>query len=325
MVPPRRHIVEYQAPDTEVRPAVDAAQAAQETLVSQCNHVISRGRRRGQRCRHTTQTDYRRCEEHLVADWHVVVAPSRIEGAGLGLYAVNPSLVSRRYLKLPPRSRSPPAPCRLSEPALFCKDDRIGCFAGEIISSDDYDVRFRDSHYFAPYVLGISTESSHDETFARTALSYANDGVNITDPLLRRNYIYRTATHVVWHDTTWPHVVNCYCDNSDATAENRACLLALGDIRHGDELLLSYSGSNCPSKDAEGRWLREYPYTVDAPIQDSYFYGLLEVAPAAAAAASASSSLVLQAVSSASASAISHATTAAGRITKSSYKASGAS
>jgi hypothetical protein len=260
---PRALILDHKEPqDEKLAAQAKEASSLRGTLISQCNHIISRGKRRGQRCRHLTDYDYRRCEEHLRRDWHVAVRPSNIRHAGLGLFAVDPEA-------------SCDCDCVQRRRVVFRKGDLIGCFAGELIGSGDFQRRYSNEKHnnFAPYVLGVDDDKSHDESYARTAFSYANDGVNLKDPLLRRNYVYKTGSHVVWHQLEWPHVVNAYCDSN---SEGRPSLYALGDICHGEEILWSYSGSLNPSKNDRGEWVLDASRQNSQP-QDSYFYGLLEL------------------------------------------------
>lgn len=188
-----------------------------------------------------TERDYRWCDLHLKKYHRLIVQKSKICDAGVGLFAAGD----------------------------FKRGEIIGTFGGEIINNAEYERRYSSSGGFAPYVLGLCDDASHDETWARTALSYANDGVDLEDHLMRRNYVFKTGTHVVWHNLEWPHVINAVCDlTPDKT---RACLIALWHIRSGDEILFSYSGSNAPSKDENGEWVAE-PHHPTRPI-DSYFYG----------------------------------------------------
>lgn len=224
----RATLLDYVAPDYDF----------QGDSCRQCSHLHNNGAR----CRSVSGYDYRFCDRHLLQHYHVVIQPSRIPGAGLGLFAAR----------------------------CFRRGDLIGRFAGELIDNQEYERRYTQSSGFAPYVLGVDNNTSHDESVARTAFSYANDGVDLKDPWLRRNYIYRTGTHVVWHKPEWPHVINCVCD-ADRSGEDkqRACLYALGDIERGDELLYSYAGVNGPSKDENGEWIRDS----QGQICDGYFYG----------------------------------------------------
>lgn len=208
----------------------------------QCTHRHRRGKRRGQRCRSSSGYDYRYCDHHLDVVHGLRVGNSRLgRNAGLGLFATAP----------------------------FRHGQTIGVFAGEIIDNAEYMRRYAATSGFARYVVGLGPSHSHDESIYRTALSYANDGVNLRDVMMRRNYVYRDGSHVVWHDRDWPHVINCVCDSTPDGS--RACLVSVGDIGVGDELYWSYSGSHLPSKDASGNWV-----TVSATSQepvDAYWYG----------------------------------------------------
>jgi hypothetical protein len=244
-------------------------------LRSQCSHRLSRGRRKGERCRHLTRYDYRLCDEHLAKDLGLVVARSRIQGAGMGLYACDYRLLPRRYLRTADE-RDPPN--QRPSHRIFSRDELVGHFAGEIIDGDEYESRYKRFNGFAAYVLGITPKLSHDESMARTALSYANDGVDLADAQLRRNYFHKSGAHVVWHNLSSSAVINTYCKYD--REHGRACLHTLGPVTHGEELLWSYSGEHQPSRDERGRWYLEKDEVskrVVAPPTpvDKYFFGLL--------------------------------------------------
>lgn len=243
MAAPR--LLDYEAPEPSV------------AVASQCTHRHRRGRRRGKRCRRATHYDYRWCDDHLARIHHLRVAPSLLglgrDIAGLGLFARG----------RPPHSR---------HNVVFRRGDLIGVFGGELIDNHEYGRRYASTDRFARYVVGLDDATSHDETDVRSALSYANDGVNLDDPLMRRNYYFKGGgTHVVWHNTSWPYVINCACESTTGGSEPaRACLRAIGDICDGDELLWSYSGSHLPSRDVDGDWVRDA--TTGDPV-DAYWFG----------------------------------------------------
>jgi len=251
---PRRSILDYEAPDAAE--AVGGSSRA-STLRTQCTHRHRRGRRRGKRCRQLTNFDYRLCDEHLRKVKHLRVAPSKMGSrAGLGLFA-----------------------CGSSGDVVFRHGEEIDCFAGELIDNVEYARRYASTNGFARYVVGMGPDWSHDESYARTALSYANDGVNLEDPMMRRNFVFKTGTHTVWHDISWPHVINCNCDTSPRNNE-RACLIAVGDIHDGEELLWSYAGTNAPSKDEYGEWVTAAGGSGSESSEpvDGYWRGYMEYA-----------------------------------------------
>jgi hypothetical protein len=252
------YFLDYESSDTNwVASASAGTPGMPGTLKLQCTHRHRRGKRRGKRCRQQTNYDYRVCDDHLMRVKHLKVKKSRLEnGAGLGLFAASASASAAAGSSI----------------VVFRRGEIIGEFAGELIDNAEYERRYGSQNGFARYVVGQGANLSHDESFARTALSYANDGVNLKDPLMRRNYVFKSGTHVVWHDTEWPHVINCVCDlNQD---KDRACLVALCDIRNDEELLWSYSGSHLPSKDERGEWVKSTAATAaaDEPV-DSYWFG----------------------------------------------------
>ena len=220
------------------------------------------------KCTRETTYDYRVCEQHLLEAHGLVVAQSRIEGAGLGLYAANTRLI-------PPDHVSDHPPARVSNAVVFQHDAVIGgeefSFAGEMIDVSEYERRYGDG--FGEYVLALDDNMNHDEHFARTALSYANDGVNTRDNLMRRNYMHRHGTHPVFHDPTWPHVINAIACLHPT--RNVVRLRALGPICHGDEILWSYSGGNGPSKNGilSSDWVRD----ANGNISDGYWSGAMHV------------------------------------------------
>lgn len=226
-------------------------------LQSQCNHIHKNGK--GRRCKNRTNYDYRLCDYHLLHDLNLLVAKSRIQSANLGLYSADHRLLPSGYMSqsLP---RDPP-PLRHHH-VVFNRSDLVGRFGGELIDNAEYERRY--SNGFGKYAIGITDDQSQDESVARTAMSYANDGVNLGDKQMRRNYSHH-GTHVVWHDLQWPHVINAYSGSEN----NRVCLFAMCDLVHGDEILWSYSGSHNPSKDENGKWV------IDATgeIVDLYWCG----------------------------------------------------
>jgi len=256
-------LLDYEAPDISPnRRVVDAGQL----LRTQCTHRIRRGKRRGRRCPRITNTDYRICDKHLASVRNLRVSASRLgSSCGLGLFAVCDNISGDKGI------------------IVFKRGSIIDCFAGELIDNIEYARRYAHNGGFAQYALGVGDDLSHDESYARTALSYANDAVDTGDVMMRRNYVFPDGTHTVWHHPDWPHVVNCACDVTvpaaasvtASSSQRRACLVALCDIRDGDEILWSYSGSCMPSKDKDGEWIID-PAT-DMPV-DAYWYGSTQAA-----------------------------------------------
>lgn len=216
------------------------------------------------RCRRAiaSSSDYRYCRHHLETRFRICTGQSRIDNAGLGLFAIHPKL-RRCYRSHHAR------PHANASAVVFRRGDRIGTFAGEIIDIAEFERRYAVQDGFAEYVLPIDESRMHDETHLRTALSYANDAVNTRDPMMRRNYVDSYGTHVVWHDLAWPHYVNAVC-RYDATSDS-AALFALGDICHGEEIFFSYCGVNGASRTPSGLWLTAV--SDSGSVQDAFWYG----------------------------------------------------
>ncbi len=219
------------------------------------------------RCTEKTSYDYRMCSEHLLMCRHLVVAPSRIAGAGMGLFAVDPS-------KLPVGYDMCTAPPRKAHVVVFRHNHTIGgagcTFAGETIDDQEFDVRYGDQ--LGEYVLDMGGEHGfmHDESTARTCLSYANDAIDVRDALLRRNFVHETGRYTLWAAVDWPHVVNARSSQA-RVGGGIQCLKAIGPIAHGDEILWSYSGAHDASRLSNNVWTTgENNIVVDA-----YWHGRL--------------------------------------------------
>lgn len=212
-------------------------------------------------CRHRScREDYRYCRHHLETGLHLRVSQSRIPGVGLGLFAV-----ANRFRDV--------RTSVVKRAVVFDVGDRIGSFEGEVIDNAEFEHRYKNSDGFAEYVLAIDDSRSHDETTKRTALSYANDAVDVHDPMLRRNYVTQGPTpyetYIVWHRPEWPHVINAVCRYD--SERDCASLYALGPISHGEEILFSYGGINGASKTPRGTWLAAADGS--GLIQDTFWYG----------------------------------------------------
>ena len=243
-------------------------------LRTQCQHV----KRNGEQCTFMTTYDYQLCDKHLLTDRHLLVAKSRLPNAGCGLFAVNPRLLDKGYLACMRTTFPRDPPPVIDSANVFNHGDVIGgvgcTFRGEFITNRQYHFRYGSRH--AEYVVGMETHC-HDETFARTCLSYSNDGVRVDDTYLRRNFVHANGTHVVWHDLSWKFIINARCDvYADITGDKAhkyskfACLQAIGSIDHGEEIMWPYSGTCEPSKFAVGldNWC-----TSGGEILDPYWYG----------------------------------------------------
>lgn len=187
----------------------DGARVRGRLLVGQCQHAL----RSGRRCQRMTTVDYQYCTFHLLRHWHLMVAPSRIPGAGLGLFAVNETKW-RAYGK---DNAGRPVPD--AHVVVFAKGTRIGNgFGGELLSIDDEEKRYGDQgsvYALCWYPDGKNEAQGIVDAFvARTACSYANDAINL---------------HC---RSEWPFRNNAYWDGIDLRAETA--------IAHGDEILWEY-------------------------------------------------------------------------------------
>lgn len=197
-------------------------------LISQCRgQTVS-----GTRCRRTTAYDYQFCSLHLVRKFHLMVAPSRIPGAGLGVFAVSESALQRLG------KDDAGSPIKDGSTVVFQRGDQIGNgFGGEFMTEETYEQRYgKDT---SAYALTWYTNQNSDKQgpglidgfLARTISSYCNDAINLTG------------------DPAWPF-------------ENNAAWVKVGIksralITHGDEILWSYG---------DGYWLG---YAPSAPEPDS--------------------------------------------------------
>jgi hypothetical protein len=208
-------------------------------------------------CSRLTVHDYRMCDAHLLEYQNLIVAPSRIPGAGLGLFAMDVNLTEPDVLRLLKKG-----PCAYADERLcpslsrtkhnvFQHKDIIGQFGGEIVPVYILNHRYRETLH-GTYVVAIDDVYCHDESRVRTALAYANDGIHLDDALRRRNYVYRTGTHVVYHDLGWPHVINARCIRESDMDFSQ--LAAIGSIGHGEEILWSYDCRMTPTLSRDGYW-----------------------------------------------------------------------
>ena len=180
-------------------------------LVSQCQSKTTTGRR----CRRTTTCDYQFCSFHLVRNFHLMVAPSRIPGAGLGVFAVKEATLRRLGKDTDGR------PVGDDATVVFANGDSIGNgFGGEFLTEKAYDRRYDGDA--SAYALTWYTDAKKtkegpgliDGFLARTISSYCNDAVNLTG------------------DPEWSFWNNAAWIQKGLTAEALVC--------HGDEIFWSY-------------------------------------------------------------------------------------
>ena len=186
-------------------------------LVSQCQATTAALQ---QRCRRTTGYDYQYCGYHLLTVLHLVIAPSHLPRAGLGLYACDAEML-KKY------GRDPDGRPIIDEnTVVFDQDEPIGNgFGGELLIDKEYDRRYPEgeSSYtleWDPPKSGPRLMDRHritvDAFVARTSLSYSNDPRNVHD------------------HSIWPFRANAYWQGY---ADH---MRALTPIHHGEEILWSY-------------------------------------------------------------------------------------
>lgn len=189
-------------------------------LINQCTGKTVAGGR----CRRTTTYDYQFCSLHLLRDFHLMVAPSRIPGAGMGVFAVSETTL-RRFGK---DNAGRPVSAAI---VVFERGDPIGNgFGGEFLTNKDHTRRYGccASAYALTWYIDRKTRKEGpgiiDGFLARTVSSFCNDAVNLSD------------------DPAWPFKNNtAWCGNG-LEAEALIC--------HGDEIFWSYG---------DGYWIDHVP------------------------------------------------------------------
>lgn len=192
-------------------------------LMSQCQATTARL----DRCRRNTGWDYQYCNYHLLRDFHLMVAPSRLPGAGLGVYAVNEAQL-RLYGK--DKAGRPKATTHV----VFNTGDTIGNgFGGELMDDEGYTKRYGDYGSLYALVHTIEThrpfttsECTIDGFLARTVSSYCNDSVNVEK------------------SPNWPYHHNAEWDDYDGLA-------AAVPIEHGEEVLWDYGAGYWGGREVE--------------------------------------------------------------------------
>lgn len=148
------HTFNYFARPTDARPSFTC------TLSSQRCTRRSRG---GGRCKQRVILGQPVCWVHLLRDFKLRVAPSRIPNAGLGLFASATAAV-----------RHPPV--RRAEHRIFRAGDPVVEYTGEVLTPAQFDVRY--PHRNGPYVLGEVGSSMVDAACRRGVGSLANSHRN---------------------------------------------------------------------------------------------------------------------------------------------------
>jgi hypothetical protein len=162
-----------------------------------CQAVSSSGRQ----CKRTTCIDSKYCYAHLRKEDFVVVAPSRIKGAGLGLFA----WTDKKLSEVERKTARP----------MFVKDDYIVAYGGVLLKQSllnkiyDYQVQGKQIKPTVPYGAALGdTSCSLDALCKRRAGAYANDPKGTQ------------------------FVANAHIDKNG--------LVALKHIYKGDEILINY-------------------------------------------------------------------------------------
>lgn len=184
-------------------------------LVGQCRARTSSGRR----CKKVTSYDYQWCTTHLLRQWYLMVAPSRVPGAGLGVYAVREDELKR--LGKDDKGR----PNLSTNCVVFEKDSFIGNgFGGELLSLEDDRERYGSegaAYILTWYIEGREGPGVIDGFLARTVSSYCNDAINLEDV---PNWRFKNNAH--WrgdrliairpilhgHEILWPYGRNYWSD-----------------------------------------------------------------------------------------------------------------
>lgn len=205
----------------------------------------------GRRCRNTTSYDYTMCNVHLLRQRKLVIAPSRIPGASLGLFVADVN-------ELRKHGRDALGRPKPSAHVVYKKGARVGgkgcVFLGEMLPDDELLERYPYPNG-GEYALDMDAGYSCDEFLARTALSYSNDCIDLQHPKLARNY-YTNYGEPAKSTKQLPIVANAeaeryyhggvynvgHCDTG---------LVALVPLCHGVEVYWSYTGEygNVKSRD----------------------------------------------------------------------------
>ena len=219
------HVIDYCGPEPGVRvfkkhpfsghrveQALDSGYVLSgPLLISQCRGKTISGRR----CRHTTTYDYQFCSLHLLRDFHLMVAPSRIPHAGMGVFAVSEGTL-RRLGKDEAGGPIPDASVVVFE----CGEPIGNGFGGEFMTDKAYTRRYGDNS--SAYALTWYTDHEKktegpgiiDGFLARTVSSYCNDALNLTG------------------NKTWSFQNNAFWGSNGLEAGTLIC--------HGDEIFWSY-------------------------------------------------------------------------------------
>ena len=99
----------------------------------------------GERCKHKTVIGSPYCYIHLLYNKHLRIKPSNIQGAGVGVFAINP--------KLPQNA------------IIFRPGDTIIRYDGQVIDNEELNDRY--DIYTAPYCLQINQHETEDGALER--------------------------------------------------------------------------------------------------------------------------------------------------------------
>lgn len=171
-----------------------------------CNLMCSRcgtQTRSGARCRLRTCRHFPYCWIHMLHNRNLIVAQSRIIGAGDGLYAVDPTEL-RRLGKHPNK-----IPKFSNNVRVFPRRHMVVLFAGEMLSPAELEYRYPGDNVGLYATAGMG-DDVYDELCARSISGWVN------------------------------HASERYTNCSPRMFRNRPALYTKRDIYHGEELLWNY-------------------------------------------------------------------------------------
>lgn len=147
--------------------------AACYLLCNQCTF-----RRDDRRCRNFTCQDFTLCWIHLMTQSHLRIAPSRIQGAGLGLYAIRDYGSWKRNHDDQGRPIMNRGRRRVDQ-RVFAQGDVVAVLKGESLTRVALNARYP-GNVLGAYAVENDGENAarkryYDQLCARTANAYAND------------------------------------------------------------------------------------------------------------------------------------------------------
>ena len=179
-----------------------------------CTRQCTATKDNGIRCRNRSCTDYRYCWRHLATRKHLAIRPS---AHGMGLFAVDGVT---RVLGV---DRTRP---------VFERGDVIDEYQGEALSQEDLDERYPGDSP-ASFTISNAHGGEHmDALCAVSAASFANDPVDVTSIIGRRDFQRR-------YNAARPRTENA----ETVSYPSRVELVAKKRIYHGEEIMLRYGPS----------------------------------------------------------------------------------